>query len=90
MKPSSALEKRVRLRRCDVSSLLAAPVALARQIGHVLLRVLQQVVESVRLPRAVRPSKAPAHQTLEVLRMLGVEEREQIDDRAPCGRTPRL
>ena len=69
---STGLQKRAGLRRRHVSLLVAARLALGSPDRTCPARVLEQVVETVRLAGAVRQSNAPAHQTTEVLRVLGV------------------
>jgi len=69
---------------------IASRFAIHLQIEHVLVGVLEQIVTPVRLAGAIRQSNARAHQTAEILGVLGVEEDEQLDDRLPCRRAPRL
>src|SRR5262249_35822262 len=70
--------------------LLAALVAIERQVEQVLLAASEQIVQSIDFGSGVRDSSASAHDAMEVVVMLRVEETEQGHDRVPRVGAPRL
>src|SRR5262249_17835285 len=76
--------KGARLRRRDESALFAAMLAIEGKVEEVLRPIVEQIVQPIEFEAFVREMPAAAHHTMEVVRVIGLERCQQVDDGVPA------
>src|SRR5262249_49358761 len=69
---------------CDESAFFATVLSIDRKVEEILSAIVEQIVQSIQLEAFIREMPAAVHQSMEVVRMIGIERGQQIDDGVPA------